>query len=432
MESITLTQLTETIKEALTRHLDKSYWVVAEISEIRLNQTGHCYLELIEKEGDLIKSKIKATIWSYNYRNISAWFESLTGSPLMQGMNILANVQVSYHEVYGLSLNIKDIDPNYTLGERERKIKETIKRLMSEGVFDMNKMNILPDVLLNIGVISSSSSAGYGDFMDSIVNSKLNFEVTLYNATLQGDKAAHSIIKALYKAAKMPHDVVVIIRGGGAQIDLETFNDFDLCNHIAQFPLPIITGIGHERDETISDMVAHTSLKTPTAVAEMLIDRNYNFIDQIYGNYNLIIQNAKNILTEQSSLLREMKHQLKYGVSLSISEAKTLIRTSKNNLNHLAKDNVLKEKQNLIDLKSILKNEVLAIVIRSKHQLSLQKKSVSLSNPEHVLQRGFTITRVNGKILNAKTLHQAGDVIETQTNKLIIRSTLINAEERNG
>jgi exodeoxyribonuclease VII large subunit len=432
MESITLTQLSETIKDTLTRHLDKSYWVIAEISEIRLNQTGHCYLELIEKEGDFIKSKVKATIWSNNYRNISAWFESMAGSPILQGMNILANVQVSYHEVYGLSLNIKDIDPSYTVGERERKIKETIKRLMNEGVFDMNKMNNLPDVLLNIGVISSSSAAGYGDFMDSIVNSNLNFEITLYNATLQGDQAAHSIIRALYKAAKAPHDVVVIIRGGGAQIDLETFNDFDLCNHIAQFPLPILTGIGHERDETISDMVAHTSLKTPTAVAEMLISRNIGFLNNVYRNYQLIIQNAKNLLAENSSMLRELKHQIRYGVTQNITEAKSKIRDSKSSINQLGLSQIMSSKQNIITIKSIIKNEVSAVVIRNNHQLSMYKKSVALANPEHILKRGFTITRINGKTMRGNMAIEEGDEVETTTNQLIIQSTITNTTERNG
>jgi len=267
MEHLSLATLNQIIKDTLNTTLEPSYWVVAEIAELRTNYSGHCYLEFIQKEEESgkILAKTRGTIWSYTYRTVSAWFQSITGEELRSGITVLANVQVQFHEVYGLSLNVKDIDPNFTLGERARKKQEIIKQLEEDGIFEMNKSLKLPLVPQRIAVISSETAAGYGDFMNQITHNDFGYkiETLLFPATMQGDKAPNAIINALLQVHNTmdKFDALIIIRGGGAQVDLDCFDHYELAAHIAQFPLPVFTGIGHERDETICDLVAHTSLK---------------------------------------------------------------------------------------------------------------------------------------------------------------------------
>jgi exodeoxyribonuclease VII large subunit len=262
------------IQKTLKDNLEPSYWVVGEIGAMNVNQKGHCYLELVETKEDKLIAKSRATIWSYTYSNLSTWFQGITGQPLSEGMKILANVKVSFHELYGFSLNIQDIDANYTLGEKERLKQEVINKLIADGVYEMNKELSLPVVPQQVAVISSPTAAGYGDFITHVDNNNYAYRIHthLFPAIMQGDEAPSSIIKALLEiSATDVFDLVVLIRGGGSQLDLECFNDYDLCSHLAQFPLPVVTGIGHERDETIADMVAHTRQKTPTAVAEFIV-----------------------------------------------------------------------------------------------------------------------------------------------------------------
>ena len=242
MEHLTLVALNNIIKKVLSSELEPSYWVVAEIGEMRLDQKGHCYLELVQKVENNILSKTRATIWSYTFRNINGWFEAINHKPIEAGINILANVQVSYHEIYGLSLNIKDIDANYTLGERARKRQQVIEQLNNDGVFDFNKQNILPAVPQNIAVISAPNAAGYEDFINQLINNSYGYAVhtTLFSTVMQGDNAPQSIINALHRIFENAdeYDAVAIIRGGGSQLDLDCFDDYELATHIAQFPLP--------------------------------------------------------------------------------------------------------------------------------------------------------------------------------------------------
>ncbi len=274
---LSLCELLGSVKMTLKNHLTPSFWVIAEISELKVNYSGHCYLELIEKDsgGESIKAKVRATIWSSAYRMIQAYFESATRSKLAAGMKVMVKASVEFHELYGLSLNITDIEPSYTVGEMALKKQEIINRLIAEGVFGMNKSLSLPDLPRRIAVVSSKTAAGFGDFMDQLLKNDFGYKfyVKLFPAAMQGAEAEQSIIAALDAVfeAESQFDLVVIIRGGGSQSDLNCFNSYWLACHICQFPLPILTGIGHEQDETIADLVANTRLKTPTAVAEFLI-----------------------------------------------------------------------------------------------------------------------------------------------------------------
>ena len=274
---ITLSQLQRLVKETLHERFALPVWVSAEISEIKVNYSGHCYLELVEKGGDngVPLAQSRAVIWRTAYPRIAGYFEAETGQRLAAGIKILAKVAVNYHELYGFSLQITDIDPTYTLGDMERQRQMTIAQLQKEGVWDMNREAPMPVVVQRVAVVSSANAAGYQDFRKELAKSPYRFEVTLFDAFMQGAAAEESIVTALCAVAERmdEFDAVVLIRGGGSASDLNCFNAYRLCAHVAQFPLPILTGIGHDKDTSVADMVAHTALKTPTAVAGWLVER---------------------------------------------------------------------------------------------------------------------------------------------------------------
>lgn len=274
---ITLRELQLRIKQVLEGQFALPLWVSAEIAEIKLNRSGHCYLELVEKGGDngVPTAQARAVIWRSHYARIAGYFEAETGQRLDAGIRILAKVLVTYHEIYGFSLQITDIDPSYTLGDMERQRQQTIAQLQQEGVWEMNREVPMPAVVQRVAIVSSAQAAGYQDFLKELARSPYRFDLTLFEAYMQGAAAEESIIEALCAIAEHAEefDAVVMIRGGGSRSDLNCFNAYRLCAHIAQFPLPVVTGIGHDKDTSVADMVAHTALKTPTAVAGWLVER---------------------------------------------------------------------------------------------------------------------------------------------------------------
>ena len=276
-QHITLRELQRRVKSALEGQFALPLWVSAEISEIKVNYSGHCYLELVEKGGDngVPTAQARAVVWRSNYPRIAGYFEAETGQRLAAGIKILAKALVTYHELYGFSLQITDIDPSYTLGDMERQRQQTIAQLQQEGVWDMNREAPMPAVVQRVAIVSSANAAGYQDFCKELARSPYRFELTLFDAFMQGEAAEESIIEALCNVAARPEkfDAVVLIRGGGSRSDLNCFNAYRLCAHVAQFPLPVVTGIGHDKDTSVADMVAHTALKTPTAVAGWLVER---------------------------------------------------------------------------------------------------------------------------------------------------------------
>ncbi|GAA5039046.1 exodeoxyribonuclease 7 large subunit [Marivirga lumbricoides] len=414
MQHISLADLNLLIKDTLQVQLEPSYWIVAEIGELRLNQNGHCYLEFIEKEenSNRLLAKIKGTIWSYSYRNISAWFQSITGEQLRAGLTVLANVQVQFHEVYGLSLNVKDIDPNFTLGERARKRQEIIAELQADGVFEMNKALKLPLVPQKIAVISAESAAGYGDFMNQIAHNDFGYHIDtrIFTATMQGEKAAESIIDALLRIHQIAvqFDAVIIIRGGGAQVDLDCFDDYELASHVAQFPLPVFTGIGHERDETICDLVAHTALKTPTAVAEFLIRGMRVYEEKVKLTTQNILAFVNDSLEKNKYHLKEQQHRLRYCMNKHFNKAE----------NHL---NRIWQKWEH-GLKSQLRNEV--------NRLEMLEKTLQLINPENIFKKGYSYTSINGKNIN-QVVVKAGDELKTISAKQIVTSKVSQVKSKN-
>ncbi|MBR2168883.1 MAG: exodeoxyribonuclease VII large subunit [Alistipes sp.] len=297
---ISLSELQRRIKSAVEESLPLPVWVAAEIAELKVNYSGHCYLELVEKAdsspvgsakrataagapagriaaGDtsIPRAQARAVVWRSQYAMLSAYFEAETGSKLAAGMKILAKVIVTYHELYGLSLQITDIDASYTLGEVERQKQQTIKQLQQDGVWDMNRELAMPFLVQRLAIVSSASAAGYRDFCNELQSGGYAFAVELFDAVMQGTAAEESVCAALEAIAMRQEefDAVVIIRGGGSASDLSCFNSYRLCSYVAQFPLPVLTGIGHDKDTSVADMVASTPLKTPTAVAAWLVDR---------------------------------------------------------------------------------------------------------------------------------------------------------------
>ncbi|WP_181305876.1 exodeoxyribonuclease VII large subunit [Rufibacter sp. XAAS-G3-1] len=277
----TLYEFNRRLREEIENALPNKYWIIAEISEARVHhQSGHCYLTLTDKEPgskSTLTAQARGTVWKRQYQEIAQYFEAQTGHPLRAGLKILFNASPRFHELYGFSLDIHDIDPTYTLGDLARQRQETIARLQTEGLFDLNAKQVLPQVPQRLAVISSPTAAGYQDFVAQLQNNPFgyDFKLTLFEASVQGMEAVSSVKAALSRVSlqRQAFDAVVIIRGGGSQTDLLCFDHYELASAVAQMPLPVLTGIGHERDESITDLVAHTPLKTPTAVAAFLIDQ---------------------------------------------------------------------------------------------------------------------------------------------------------------
>ena len=295
--SLTLLDLQRMVRATLESRFRDPLWISAEISELKVNRSGHCYLNLVEKGSTdgAPRAEARAVIWKSAWAPMASMFEAATGATLRAGLRVLVRVVVSYHEVYGFSLQIIDLDPRYTLGEVERRRRETIARLQQDGVWDMNRELTLPRPTLRIAIVSSDTAAGYQDFMNELCRNTYRFETTLFRSLMQGDAAQESIVAALsaIAAREDEFDVVAIIRGGGSTSDLALFDSYLIAAYVAQFPLPIFSGIGHDKDVSVVDMVAHTSLKTPTAVATKLVemaDYEMNLVDNIAADIAYLVE----------------------------------------------------------------------------------------------------------------------------------------------
>lgn len=439
---ISLYDLNRKIREGYQQMFPASLWIVAEISEIRQNYNGHVYLELIEKDpsGKQILARSKATIWAGNWRSIKPYFELNTGLELKSEQKVLVQVSVSFHELYGHSLNIVGIDPNYTLGDQARKRKEIIDRLIQEGVFEMNKEMPFPDLPQRIAIVSSATAAGYSDFMNHLFNNQklFRFQTRLFQSIMQGDQAIDSILRSLdmiFDEAES-FDLVVIIRGGGSKAELSTFDNYDLAANIAQFPLPVLTGIGHERDESIADLVAYHAFKTPTAVADYLIgiyEEHARYLDElkeeVMQQANQILQNnhrilqrfsdrfiptTRRILQNHQQGLLISRERLKGATQNFIRKDKTQLIQYQTKLLHQIK--FFNTIQHLFLTKSSdkLKQQVSNFLQPKKMELKHFAQHVNLVKPENVLKKGYSLVYQEGKIIKKAGNLKAGERIETR------------------
>jgi len=409
IKSYSLYELTQHINRIFKVNFEEPIWIRAEISEFRENPNGHCYLEFVEKDTntDTLIAKIKATIWAQTYHMLKSYFESNTGQPLRAGISVLVAVTVDFHDVYGLSLNVKDIDPTYTLGELTKRRQAIIRQLEKDGVMEMNKSIDLPVPANRIAIISSATAAGYEDFCNQLDNNTggFIFYKKLFPALMQGDQAETSIINALDAIFEYVDlfDVVVMIRGGGATTDLSCFDTYDLALHCAQFPLPIIAGIGHQRDLSIVDMVVHTSVKTPTAAAAFLIEAMEDAKGKLTDTYNAIYHLLRNKVNDQQQKISDISWKIKHAL-----------------LNKTTSKRIFLERQN-----ARLIQAVRLAVNQQKNKLELLSKEIEHRNPIKLLEKGFSITTVNGKKLLSVSEVKQGDVIKTYLKDGEIQSEVI-------
>ena len=429
MKTITLYELNSLVRQTIEIGLPKSYWVEAEISELRENG-GHCYLELVEKDKryNTPIAKASARCWRQTWGMVKPYFENTTGQQLRAGMKVLIEVYAQFHEAYGFSWIISDIDPNYTLGDMARKRQEIIKRLKEEGVFDLNKQLDLPLFSQRIAVISSKSAAGYGDFANQLYGNRYGyyFEAELFAATMQGEDVERSIIKALNAINDRcdDFDCVVIIRGGGATSDMSGFDALELAENVANFPLPIITGIGHDRDECILDMVSHTRVKTPTAAAALLIDNLHTAERRIDDARQRIANLTSRKMEVEKLRLSRLAERLpalfgsvkdKQEARLNILQER-LFRLAEIRLSNC--ENIVGQLEKKISLTA----EHLLMV--EKHRLELLEGRAQNLDPQLLLRRGYSITLVGGKALRDPSQVKQGDKIETRLEKGTIISTI--------
>lgn len=428
MTPIGLYQLNTLVKQELKNRFPDTFLVVAEIADVKENRSGHCYLELVEKrEGDdAVIATARATIWAFTYRMLKPYFETTTGKSLQRGIKVLVSVEIVFHELYGYSLNVKNIDPTFTVGDLERKRKEIIDRLTQEGVIDMNRELELPMLPKTIAVISSPTAAGYGDFVDQLHRNVYGyaFHTKLFPAVMQGEKTTESIIAALERIYEYESlfDVVVIIRGGGSQTDLGSFDSYDLAANVAQFPIPVLAGIGHERDETIVDRVAYRSVKTPTAAAAFLIERFNEAEGRLEAAKDSLMREAKRILQDEKTRQVVKITELKQFTRLFLEGQENYLELASRRVDHASKLFIGNRVNYLEQLKTRLSGKVAEILTANRYFLELAETKMKYADPKNILEKGFSITRVNGKAVRDSVLVQEGDILETELFKGVIRS----------
>ena len=395
-QHITLRELQRRVKSALEGQFALPVWVSAEISEIKVNYSGHCYLELVEKGGDngVPTAQARAVVWRSHYPRISGYFEAETGQRLASGIRILAKVLVSYHELYGFSLQITDIDPSYTLGDMERQRQQTIAQLQQDGVWDMNREAPMPAVVQRIAIVSSANAAGYQDFCKELDKSPYRFSLTLFDAFMQGAAAEESIIEALCSvAARMEDfDAVVLIRGGGSRSDLNCFNAYRLCAHVAQFPLPVVTGIGHDKDTSVADMVAHTALKTPTAVAGWLVGR----------------------MAETDGWLDYAALQLHDTTTAAMHASEVRLERLSGEIRRLSGELLTRQSLRLEHHAALLPDAARDFLARQNVRLGNAAELIAGRSPERILRLGFAVVRTGGKAVTSAREVGAGENVEIE------------------
>lgn len=407
---ITLYQLNRLVRGVIESTLDEEYWVIGEFSEAREGYGGHLYAELVQKDEDgrSILAKARVNCWARQYQMLRLRFMQETGEEIRAGLQVLALVRVTFHEQYGYALQLLDIDSSYTLGDMARRRQEILRQLQEDGVLHDNQQLELPRLTNRIAVISSASAAGYGDFCNQLIHNEygLHFTLQLFPAVMQGQHVEESIVAALECIAEawQDWDAVVIIRGGGATADLSDFDSYPLASCIAQFPLPVITGIGHDRDQTVLDVVAHTSVKTPTAAAAFLVEHQL-------GEASLLEQ-LQYAITDGVRQRMQLQHQRLERLSATIPLSFARVRErNEYRLDALWQRMAVSSRARITD---------------AGHRLQLQEQRLTMLDPARLLRLGYSITTVGGNIVRTASDVKEGDIIETRTRDTVITSKVIN------
>ena len=416
-----LRELQLAVRERLAEAFPLPVWVAAEISEMKVNYSGHCYLELVEKGGanGVPAAKASAVIWRSHYGPIASYFASKTGERLAVGMKVLVRVTISYHELYGLSFQIQDIDPTYTLGDWEQQRQQTIARLREEGVWDMNRELDVPRVPQRVAVVSSANAAGYQDFCKEIARSAYRVELTLFDAFMQGHGAEDSIIEALERVADRAEefDVVALIRGGGSQSDLACFNSYRLCAHVAQFPLPIVTGIGHDKDESVADMVAARRLKTPTAVAAWVVEQMNEFDGRLEALRQAVERYAVELLSaERQRLERNAALVATQAVGATRRLELTLERYS-SELRRMSQALVAEQRNRATRAEELLHRASDYFVRSERERLAALEQAVAARDPQRIMALGFAVVSLGGRAVSDASQVDVGSEVSIRLAK---------------
>lgn len=450
-KTTTLYELNHLVHQTLAFSMPDEYWVEAEVSEIR-EVRGHCYMELVQKDewGNTPIAKASAKCWKNKWMYIRPHFERIAGRQLRAGMKILVKVYADFHEAFGFSWIVTDIDPTFTMGDMARKRQEIIRRLKEAGVYDLQKELQIPMFAQRIAVISSENAAGYGDFCDQLFNNEyaLKFSVRLFPAIMQGEQVEESIIQALDSINEEADlfDVVVIIRGGGATSDLSGFDTLSLAENVANFPLPIITGIGHDRDESVLDMVSHTRVKTPTAAAALLVDHLSAVYERVWEAQERISHVVRRRMDWETMRLSKIAEKIPVLFSLVKGKKETEIdrlharlhtqttrqlATCRHQLDVLARRltpaierQMLHENHRLEVLEHRIVPAVERYMLHEVHRLDILSRRVQILDPVLLLKRGYSITLYQGKIIRDIAEVKTGDEIETRMEKGSIRSVV--------
>ncbi len=397
-EPFTLYSLNNMVRQAVSEGLPSRYWVTGELSEVREASNGHCYIELVQRDEvtQELVAKARGTIWSRIYSLLRPYFLEQTGEPFAAGLKVLLQVSVAFHELYGYTLDVCDIEPAYTVGDMARQRMLVIKRLTDEGVIDLNKELPFPLLPQRVAVISSATAAGYGDFCDQLAANRYGFVFYphLFQSPMQGSGVEQGIISALDRIAANIDmwDVVVIIRGGGATSELSCFDTYDLANNCAQFPLPIITGIGHQRDESVLDMVAHTRVKTPTAAAELLIHAMLEQETYMTGMMQGVVQGVQQRMDAEQQRLQGLLGRLPMATALYLQGEKMRLQAS---------------------LQAMFSSAQM-LIKEQQHRLDVCNAALEAASPGRILSLGYSITRVNGRVVRSIDDVVPGDEVSTE------------------
>ena len=413
MQPLSLFELNAFVRQSLAQSLPDEYWIRAELSDVRSNAAGHCYLEFVEKEphGNRLVAKARGVIWNGTYRLLKSYFEEATGQAFVSGIKVQVKVAVQFHELYGYTLTVLDIDPSYTLGDMAQRRREILRQLEEEGVLDMNKELPLPVLPQRVAVVSSATAAGYGDFCHQLQHNPKGFAfcTELFPAVMQGDGEEQSVLQAVDSiyARLGEFDVVVIIRGGGATSDLSGFDTYLLAAACAQFPLPVITGIGHERDDTVLDAVAHTRVKTPTAAAELLRGRMDEAAGQLDALSLRLRQEARRLLEREARHLASLQEGALLQLRRRLADARYALAALRKDVERAAD----------------------ALLVRQRHRLELLRQRVEGVSPQRLFRLGYSLTLKDGRAVTDASTLKAGDCIVTYLAKGKVCSAVERIEE---
>lgn len=452
-----LKQVVSSIRKTIEERYHQTYWVKAEMHKLNLYPSGHAFPELVQKENDKIVAQINGSIWNHNFQRINKQFIQVVKEPLKEGTTLLMQVKIAFSETFGLSLQIMDIDPNYSLGELQREREETLKKLQAERLVNANQQLEFPLLPKRIAIISADTSKGLSDFMKVIDNNPWGYQffTMLFQAYLQGDVAAPSIMEQLKRIERVKHhfDVVVIVRGGGGEVGLSCYNNYELCKSIATFPLPVLTGIGHSTNMTVAELVAFRNAITPTELADFLL--------QSFHEFSIPVQDARKALRTYSGRLLELQNQrfnaevkhFKNSAQLYLGDAKNKLMRSSQQFKGESKTLIQRQRELLLfskkdtanhserllkqhaekvsEMQQIIPVRITNLLEKATRNLTQEENMVRLMDPRNVLKRGYSITTIDGKTVNENSMIHEGSIILTQTYDLELES-IIQKIKKNG